>query len=221
MMRFFMEEFGGRDEHWAMRSEGIDLAALRQAMRDASGRGQGVLLLGASFALAAMLDELRGEKLHCPPGSLVMQTGGFKGKARTVEPEVLRQALAESLGLPPEAIIGEYGMTELTGQLYEGTAPGASIAGPRGLYLEPPWVRVSAVDPATLLPVPAGQPGLARIVDLGNVDSAVAILTADLVVREGAGVRLVGRQKGAIQRGCSLPYERLSSGAFPGNGGEG
>jgi hypothetical protein len=66
---------------------------------------------------------------------------------------------------------------------------------------------VTAVDPATLAPVPDGEVGLARFVDLANVDSAVAVVTRDQIRRCGAGIELLGRQPGAEPRGCSLAIE--------------
>ena len=97
-------------------------------------------------------------------------------------------------------------MTELTSQLYE--APGNP-----GIYLEPAWLRVIPVDPATLAPVSAGEIGIARIVDLGNVDSAVVVVAEDLVRRSGPGIELAGRRSGAPPRGCSLALEALLAGA--------
>ena len=96
-------------------------------------------------------------------------------------------------------------MTELSSQLYEATLRG----GEPGVYVEPPWVRAVPVDPQTLEPVADGQTGIARIVDLMNVDSAVAVLTADRVRRRGSGVELLGRAPGAPPRGCSLALEEL------------
>ncbi|MNC92239.1 hypothetical protein D3C83_86270 [compost metagenome] len=72
---------------------------------------------------------------------------------------------------------------------------------------------MSAVDPATLDPLPAGEVGLARFVDLGNVDSAVAIVTQDRVRVTMEGIELLGRQPGALPRGCSLAIEELVLGA--------
>jgi hypothetical protein len=77
------------------------------------------------------------------------------------------------------------------------------------VYFEPPWLRVVPVDPVTLEPVAAGEVGIARIVDLGNVDSAIAIQTQDRVRRSGAGIELLGRAPGATPRGCSLAIEEF------------
>ena len=67
---------------------------------------------------------------------------------------------------------------------------------------------MTAVDPETLAPVPRGEVGIARIVDLANVDSAVAIQTADRVRVTADGVELLGRAPGAPPRGCSIADRR-------------
>jgi hypothetical protein len=108
-------------------------------------------------------------------------------------------------------------MTELTSQLYEATIRESALAArhpaaPPGVYFEPPWLRVTPVDPTTLLPVPEGEAGLARFIDLGNVDSAVSVVTQDLVRRVSGGIQLLGRQPGAPPRGCSLAIEALLHG---------
>jgi hypothetical protein len=65
------------------------------------------------------------------------------------------------------------------------------------------------VDSTTLEPVPEGEVGIARIIDLGNVDSAVAIQTQDRVRRVPGGIMLLGREMGAPARGCSLAIEEF------------
>ena len=115
--------------------------------------------------------------------------------------------IVAAFAIADRAVVGEYGMTELSSQLYEATLvePGA----PHGVFVAPPWMRVVAVDPATLAPVPEGEIGIARIVDLANVDSAVAVQTADRVRVRGDHVELLGRLPGATPRGCSLAVEEI------------
>jgi hypothetical protein len=101
----------------------------------------------------------------------------------------------------------EYGMTELSSQFYETTIREPV---PHGVYVEPPWARVTPVHSETLEPVPKGEEGLARIEDLLNVDSAVAILTRDRVMRVGASeFALLGRLPGDPPRGCSIAIEEM------------
>jgi hypothetical protein len=221
MMRAFMEAWDRRDlgvggsaafdpsaaGRWLLAREAVDLGGLGRAVEVARGRQEPLVLLATSFALVFLLDALAGRRLAFPEGSVLMMTGGFKGRTREVAADALRSTVAESLVLDPARIVGEYGMTELSSQLYEGTLPGAELSGARGIYLQPPWLRVVPVHPVTLRPVPDGEPGLARFVDLANVDSAVAIVTQDRVRRCGGGIELLGRYPGAPLRGCSLAVE--------------
>ena len=123
------------------------------------------------------------------------------------------RGVAEAFGIAPSHVVSEYGMTELTSQLYEATLPGSALEAERhgrpGVYCEPPWLRVIPVDPVSLEPVATGEVGLGRIVDLGNVDSAVAIQTQDRVRRVAGGIELLGRVPGATPRGCSLAIEEF------------
>ena len=131
--------------------------------------------------------------------------------------EELRARVSDAFQLGPGRVVGEYGMTELTSQLYEGVIRESALAARHpeaapGLYFEPPWLRVTPVDAVSLLPVADGEVGLARFIDLGNIDSAVSVVTQDLVRRAGGGVQLLGRQSGAPPRGCSLAIEALVNG---------
>jgi hypothetical protein len=58
-----------------------------------------------------------------------------------------------------------------------------------------------------------GEVGIARFEDLANVDSAVAIQTADLVRTVGDGVELLGRAPGATPRGCSIAIDEMLGGS--------
>jgi hypothetical protein len=202
---------------WLLHGDGVDLAGLDHAVRIASRSRRPVLLLATAFALVRLVDELGGARLPLPPGSAVMQTGGFKGRTREVSMEELRSAVTLAFQLGERRVVGEYGMTELTSQLYEGTLRESALyarhpSATPGIYFEPPWLRVTPVDPVSLLPVADGDAGLARFVDLGNVDSAVSVVTQDLVRRTAGGIELLGRQAGAPPRGCSLAIEALLDG---------
>jgi hypothetical protein len=223
MMAMFMVDFEQRGpfdvhgpERWLIDERGVNLLELERAAARAAGHGQTLLVLATSFALVGLLDSLQGRTLPVPADTVVMQTGGFKGKTREVEPAELRSSLAQAFGISELQIVSEYGMTELTSQLYEATLPGSVLQreqrGTAGVYAEPAWLRVVPVDPVTLEPVPSGQIGIARIVDLGNVDSAIAIQTQDRVRRVEGGIALLGRAEGAPPRGCSLAIEEFLAG---------
>lgn len=185
----------------------FDLAGLDQAAARAVVAQTPVLLLGTSFAFVHLLEALDDELFPLPPGSRIMQTGGFKGRSREVSATELRRAIATTFAVQTRDVVQEYGMTELSSQFYERTAVDAGA--PEGVLFEPPWARVIPVDPDTLAPVAEGEVGIARIEDLCNVDSAFAIQTADRVRRVHGGFELLGRQPGSAPRGCSLAIDEL------------
>jgi hypothetical protein len=182
-------------------AQGIDIEGLRRAARIALHRSEPFFILTTSFALLATLEELDGEKLRCPDRTTIMITGGFKGRRTTLSEGELRRSSALTFGISPEQIIGEYGMTELSSQLFEGET--------KGIYQAPPWLQVTAVAPHDCRQVPDGEPGLAHFIDLANVDSCLSIVTQDLVRTVKGGIELLGRAPKAIPRGCSLPFEGL------------
>ncbi|HEY4105664.1 MAG TPA: acyl-protein synthetase [Polyangiaceae bacterium] len=226
MMALFMSDFEGSveseihsPERWLIGEHGVDLEALERAARDARDADQTLIVLATSFALVALLDALAGRAIAAPARTVIMQTGGFKGKSREIAASELRRAVAESFGIDPRCVVAEYGMTELTSQLYEATLPGSALEaehhGMPGVYFEPPWLRVVPVDPVGLEPVAPGETGIARIVDLANIDSALAIQTQDRVRRVNGGIELLGRAPGATPRGCSLTIEEFLQARSP------
>jgi hypothetical protein len=210
MLAAFVSAFdpgAARERRFFLRGDTFEIAALDEALGAACVQNTPVFLAGTSFAFVHLLDALGDDALPLPRGSLVMQTGGFKGRSRVVEAGVLRRDLARIFAVPERAIVAEYGMTELSSQGWE--APLFSSSGEHGTFVVPPWVRVEAADPETLEVLPAGARGLARVTDLLNVDSAVVVQTADLVTVRGAEVTLHGRAPGAAPRGCSLAVDEL------------
>jgi hypothetical protein len=168
-----------------------------------------VFVLATSLALDELLRalELRDERVVLPSGSALFDTGGFKGRRREVGRADLLARAHERLGIPPSRIVREYGMTELTSQAYTLVLSG----GDPDVFQAPAWVRVDAVDASTLAPVPPGEVGMLRVLDLANVGSASFLLTEDLArVDADGGFRLVGRASGAELRGCSLTAEELA-----------
>ena len=175
-----------------------------------------VVLLATSFALVHWLDAVGDAVIPLPPGSRIMQTGGFKGRSREVSAPELRRAVARAFAVDERAVVAEYGMTELSSQLWEATL--VDDAMPHGVFVEPPWARVTPVDGETLAPVPDGEVGIARIEDLANVDSAFAILAQDRVRRVPGGFELLGRAPLASARGCSIALDEILSASVPDRG---
>ncbi|MCX7826546.1 MAG: long-chain fatty acid--CoA ligase [Verrucomicrobiae bacterium] len=177
-----------------------DGKALARAVQSSVGsRPSPVLLLGTALAFVRLLDAAKS--LPLPPGSRVMETGGYKGRAREVPREVLHARLAATLSIPRSAIVSEYGMCELSSQFYTRPAPPDGRA---TIFTGPPWTRVRVLDPETGCAAREGEPGLIRVFDLANRASVLAIQTEDVGVRRGDGFELMGRAPQAEARGCSL-----------------
>ena len=217
MLARFCEWYGAPGPHgvtYAFVRDAVDAdgmsAALERAERDAAA----VAILGTSFAFV-FADEALGERRFAlPVGSRVMQTGGFKGRTRELAPDAMRRMIAARYGVPESHIVAEYGMTELSSQLYE-TTLAAALRGESDAarILEVPgWMRATVVDPETLAPMPDGDLGVLRLDDAANLDSVCAIQTSDLARKTGAGITLLGRAPGAVARGCSLAIEEALAG---------
>jgi hypothetical protein len=214
MLGRFGEWFGTGPSTHALHGGGLDVALLTRTLQRCEREATKVALLGTSFAFVHAEDQLGAQRFALPRGSRIMQTGGFKGRSRTVEPEAMLQLLAARYGVEPAFIVQEYGMTELSSQLYETTLRDAALGhapGPRRLWV-PGWVRASRVDPGSLQPLAGEHEGLLRIDDLANVDSACAIQTSDRALGCEDGVRVLGRAAGATPRGCSLAIDAVLGG---------
>jgi acyl-CoA synthetase (AMP-forming)/AMP-acid ligase II len=214
MLERFALWFGEGESVYALRDGRVDAELLARTFTQAERQGMPIALLGTSFAFVHAEDALGPSRFTLPAGSRIMQTGGFKGRAREVDPAQMSSLLAQRYGVPEPFIVQEYGMTELSSQLYETTLREAALhekAGTRRLWW-PGWVRVTIVDPETLAPVAAGAEGLARIDDLANLDTACAIQTADRARALHDGIVVFGRASAATPRGCSIAADAALGG---------
>lgn len=164
-----------------------------------------VALLGTAFAFVFLLEDLAQQRIriNLPPGSCVMETGGYKGRSRVLPKAALHRLIEEQLGIPGSHIVSEYGMTELSSQAYDHIAGHPAPSSPRRFQF-PPWARAQVVSPETDCEVAEGEIGLLRVVDLANVRSVAAVQTEDLALRRSDGFELLGRPSDAEPRGCSL-----------------
>lgn len=201
--------FGGADSRFVgqVAADGawhLEFAATLRALDAARADARPVVLLGTAFSLVPLLDHFAAtpRRFDLPPGSRVMETGGYKGRSRSLPKTGLHALLTERLGVPPSLIFSEYGMSELSSQAYDGAAGGPARA-PR-CFQFPPWARVQIVSPETGREVADGETGLLRVCDLANAFSVLAIQTEDLAVRRADGFELLGRAARAEPRGCSL-----------------
>ncbi len=170
------------------------LDELVSAIQAAEKVKEPVLLIGVSFAL---LDLAAREGLRLPPQTLVIETGGMKGRREELTRPQLHQRLREGLGVAE--IHSEYGMTELLSQAY--TVDGFRFRPARTMI-----VRISDLH-LDRLDVPIGRVGRIQIIDLANIDSCAFIATDDLGRMHPDGTfEVLGRIDHAELRGCNLMY---------------
>jgi hypothetical protein len=208
MMAQVSAQRGDGQTGWYLRGEDLLFEAFLRDVGSAVGDAAPVCIAATAFALVHVLDELtqRGVAFTLPAGSRIMETGGFKGRARIVDRADLYARASERFGIAETAIVAEYGMTELSSQYYD------EIRSTNGVDARrkgaPPTLRTRVVAPnGTTLP--NGTVGALLHVDLANRSSCVAILTEDLGVAFDDGLVLIGREAGASLRGCSLDAETL------------
>ena len=205
MVSFLTEEPEVASSTWAFHpDDGLDLDLARKCLSASDGP---VLLVSTAFALTLLLDGLREGAVPLPTGSGLMETGGFKGRVVGVGRGELYGRVGETLDVGEEWVVGEYGMTELMSQSYDGVLGMAAPLSERE-HRFPPWVRTRVLDPASLQVLPPGEPGLLCHFDLAGAGSVCHVLTEDVGVGTPAGgFRLLGRAEGAEARGCSLMAE--------------
>ena len=185
----------------------IDVARLRADVARAHADGVAVCVATTAFALVALLDELdaAGRTLPLPPGSRVMETGGFKGRTRVVGRDELYARAAAAFAIDESAIVAEYGMTELSSQYYDSPASRWSA---RRIKLPVPWLRPIVVD-VTGKPLPDGIVGAIRHIDCANRSSVVADRNRRSRrhhARRFAAARPRGRRRAArLLVGCGRP----------------
>ena len=199
--------------HWVTRGA-LDAPRALRALETAERSGDPVALCGTAFAFVHLLDELdrRGRRFALPRSARVMETGGFKGRARAVSRDELYAWIEDRLGVPPARIVNQYGMTELGSQFYDSVLGDPSA--PRR-KLAPPWTRVRILDAKSGAPVANGEIGRIAVLDLANTGSVCALETADLGRAHGDGFEVIGRDPDAEERGCSIAADALLADARP------
>jgi len=196
---------------WFLHDERLDVDGFLGALRAAIADGHPVCIAGTALAFLSLLEALdeRDCSLSSPAGSRIMETGGFKGRSRAVGRDELYARLEARLGIPGNAIVAEYGMTELTSQYYD--APTSRDSSTSRVKIAPPWLRTLIVT-GDGWRTRDGETGFLRHFDLGNRASILAIDTEDRGYAVAGGIVLLGRDADASARGCSLTAEDLRAG---------
>ncbi|MDC0177812.1 acyl transferase [Polaribacter sp.] len=154
-------------------------------------KGQKTLLIGVSFAL---LDVTEMQQFNLK-NTLIMETGGMKGRRKELVREELHQLLQDGFGV--NKIHSEYGMTELLSQGYSNG---------NGIFETPPWMKVLTRDTEDALTIQkAGKTGGINVIDLANYNSCSFIATQDLgKVHKKGTFEIIGRFDNSDIRGCNL-----------------
>lgn len=153
--------------------------------------GRKAILIGVSFALLDFVDQYKMNLQN----TIVMETGGMKGRKKEITREELHQILREGLGT--SKIHSEYGMTELLSQAY---SQGNSR------FHTPNWMRVLLRETEDPLSVQIqAKSGGVNVIDLANLNSCSFIATDDLGrVYEDSSFEILGRFDHSDVRGCNL-----------------
>ncbi len=168
-----------------------------------------VWVFGTAFHFVNLADD--GVRLTLPAGSVVIETGGTKGRSRSVTREELYALISEHLGVPRNRIISEYGMCELATQAYD------YVDHPEGreLSLEERWFRfpspieVSAYD--RLSRSQRTGEGTLVVHDAWRIDYPWPIRTEDMArIREDGAFQLLGRVPMSPLKGCSMLAEQIA-----------
>ena len=153
--------------------------------------GQNIILIGVTYAL---LDLIEKQKIQLK-NTIIMETGGMKGKRKEMIREELHEQLCQGFGVT--AIHSEYGMTELLSQAY-------SLG--NGIFECPPWMQILIRDTEDALTyIPDGKTGGINVIDLANINSCPFIATQDLGKKNpNNSFEVLGRFDNSDIRGCNL-----------------
>lgn len=168
-----------------------DYTELKKELELLEATNTPTILIGVSFALLDFAEEFQFDSKN----TIIMETGGMKGRRKEMIREELHHQLKKGFGV--NAIHSEYGMTELLSQAYSKGD---------GLFKSPPWMKVIVRDTEDALTMnPHGKTGGLNIIDLANINSCSFIATQDLgKTFEDGSFEVLGRFDHSDIRGCNL-----------------
>lgn len=150
-----------------------------------------ILIIGVSFALLEFTEQYQLSLQN----TIVMETGGMKGRRKEIVRQELHQLLSAGFGVTE--IHSEYGMTELLSQAYSKG---------NGVFDCPAWMKIlvrDTEDPLSYLKT--SKSGGINVIDLANINSCSFIATQDLgKINEDGTFEIIGRFDNSDIRGCNL-----------------
>lgn len=167
-----------------------DFEKLATVLKQLEASKQKTILIGVSFALIDFCDAYPQQLEH----TIVMETGGMKGRKEEMVKAELHQYLQQRLGV--KQVHSEYGMTELLSQAY---------AVKDGIFSCPPWMKVMVGDESDPGVLKSVGKGVIHVIDLANIHSCAFIATQDMgELYEDGTFSVLGRIDNSDRRGCSL-----------------
>lgn len=164
---------------------------LIQKLLELDAAGENIILIGVTYALLDLIEKQNFQLKN----TIIMETGGMKGKRKEMIREELHELLCKGFGV--EAIHSEYGMTELLSQAY-------SLG--NGVFECPNWMQILIRDTEDALSyVGNGKTGGINVIDLANINSCSFIATQDLGKKQpNNSFEVLGRFDNSDIRGCNL-----------------
>ena len=168
-----------------------NLSELNETLTVLDKKGKKILLIGVSFALLDLVESYQFQLKN----TVIMETGGMKGRRKELVRDELHTILKQGFGV--NTIHSEYGMTELLSQAYSKG---------NGVFECPKWMKILTRDTEDALTIlPQQQNGGINVIDLANINSCSFIATQDLgKVHLDGTFEIIGRFDNSDIRGCNL-----------------
>ena len=168
-----------------------NLSELNETLTVLDKKGKKILLIGVSFALLDLVESYQFQLKN----TVIMETGGMKGRRKELVRDELHTILKQGFGV--NTIHSEYGMTELLSQAYSKG---------NGVFECPKWMKILTRDTEDALTIlPQQQNGGVNVIDLANINSCSFIATQDLgKVHLDGTFEIIGRFDNSDIRGCNL-----------------
>jgi len=194
---YMVNELIKRSKHGLSGFHLYDHQKLQEIIKSNEEDKQKTLLIGVSYALLDFAENFPMKLNH----TIVMETGGMKGRREEMTKQALHQALINQFEVA--AIHSEYGMTELLSQAY-------SFGD--GIFNTPPWMKIllrSEDNPLQTFPNVYKENekklGVVNVIDLANIDSCCFIATEDTgIIYSDGSFEITGRLSNSDIRGCGL-----------------
>ena len=201
-----LRHFGTKSSGFRLNQNGINFEKIFKDLDCSQATGKPYAILGASFSIVHLVDEMIkiNKTYKLPFGSKILDTGGFKGQSRNVNPDEFYDQLSNTFGIPRKNCINMYGMTELSTQFYD---DGNEVC--PSIKTGPHWIKSRVINPLSKVDVPKGSTGVLVHCDLAHFNIVSSILTEDAGIELDNGFFLLGRASAEEAIGCSMAVDEF------------